>query len=116
MKAIVFLLTLLVASVVFAQPRPGPDGGPPDGPRGRDGRDGRDGPGRDGPMRDGPPGMGGPEMQERMRQFEMFRGYMQMVDQYARIAHEIGRASCRERVEISVGVVDRKKETKNACC
>src|SRR5438477_609356 len=40
MKAIAFVLTLLVASAAFAQPRTGPDG-PPDGPRARDRRAGQ---------------------------------------------------------------------------
>jgi lipopolysaccharide biosynthesis regulator YciM len=45
--------------------------------------------------------MGGPEMQERMRQFEMFRGYMQMVDQYARIAHDPATAGIASVIRVA---------------
>lgn len=58
----------------------GPDGfGPPDGGRGpRDMRPGG-GPGMGGPQ-------GGPPMGDRIRQVEVMRGYMELVDRYTRLA------------------------------
>jgi hypothetical protein len=105
---------LLSGAVAYAQPSPPPgggDGGPDQqgGPPGRQDRPQRGGPGGGGPGGGGPgmmpsmggPGRGGPDggrggpdggpggggpMGGPMRQFEMMRSYLDVVDQYTKIS------------------------------
>ena len=88
------LIALTFTTMAYAQPGPQDGGGPPDG--GGDRPRQRGGPGMGGPGMGGPgmggPGMGGPGGPDggmgmgAMRQFEILRGYLDVVDRYAKIS------------------------------
>jgi hypothetical protein len=97
MKALYALIaTLLLASTTFAQQPPPPAeggqpppregaGGPPPGPGRRGPYDGS------GPRGEGPRDVVGPRDgagDPRMQRFELMRGYLDLVDRYARLAHD----------------------------
>src|SRR5437016_14288253 len=52
----------------------------------------------------------GEDLQQLVTQTIAAEGQIDILVNNAGIQYEIGRASCRERVEISVGAVDRKKK------
>ena len=104
-----FVICMLLAATTYAQPGPPPEGGGPGGPGGpvgggqQDGpgprgrgmmRGGQDGPGGGGPGMGGPGGGGfgagmGPGMGNGpMRQFEVMRGYLEVVDRYTKISSD----------------------------
>ena len=93
---------MLTSALAYAQPGPPPEGGGGGGPggggqqdgpgpgRGRGGPgmggmpgQGRDGMGPGGPGGGGPGGMGGP-----MREVEMMRAYLEVVDRYAKVSSD----------------------------
>ena len=97
--AILICMTLGTA-MAYAQPGPQDGGGPPPGRQGgpRGGGPGMGGPGM-GPGMDGPggrpdgmgpggPGQGGPGAMGPMRQFEIMRGYLEIVDRYSKISSD----------------------------
>jgi hypothetical protein len=110
-----FVICMLLAATTYAQPAPPPDGGAPGGPggpggggpdrgqqdgpgpRGRGMMRGGDGPGGGGfggPGMPGGPGGGGfgagmgPGANGPMRQFEVMRGYLEVVDRYTKISND----------------------------
>lgn len=104
-KMIPTLLSGILAISAYAQPAPGPEGGPPDGPpQGQRDRGGREGGPRDGGMREGGPGMqrgdrpdgmgpggmGGENMggMRRADPFDRMRGYLEVVDRYAKLSQD----------------------------
>jgi len=107
MKALlVLILMAVIGTTAFAQPGPQDGGGPGPGRGDRGGQRGGGGPGSGGPGMGGPgmggggmPGMdgpgggrpdgGGPGFQGGpMRQFEIMRGYLEIVDRYSKISSD----------------------------
>jgi hypothetical protein len=109
MKTVLVLIgSLMLSSLAFAQNPPPPPGDRPEGPPPRELESG----GGPGPRERGPGGMGGPGMRPggrggmpggmgggmgegpegRMRHIEMMRGYLEVVDRYARMATDPDRA------------------------
>jgi hypothetical protein len=101
---VILIAMTLTGATAFAQPGPQDGNGPPDGgqrqrggggggPPGMGNVPGMSGPGMDGPRRGGPDGMGpggpdgGPPMGP-MRQFEIMRTYLDIVDHYAKVSSD----------------------------